>query len=42
MVVTGIDTLEVLALKYKVNGGKTVLAIQFAGPFGMEAVAVAA
>jgi len=42
MAVTGIDTLEVLALKYKVNGGKTVLAIQFAGPSGMEAVAVAA
>ena len=42
MVVTGIDTLEVLALKYKVNGGKTVLAVQFVGPSGMEAVAVAA
>jgi len=41
MAVTGIDTMEVLALKYKVNGGKAVLAFQFVGPAGMEAVAVA-
>jgi len=42
MALSGIDALEVLALKYKVNGGKTVLAVQFVGPSGMEAVAVAA
>jgi hypothetical protein len=41
MAVTGIDTMEVLALKYKVNGAKTVLACQFVGPAGMEAVAEA-
>jgi len=41
MAVTGIDTMEVLALKYKLNGDKAVLAVQFVGPAGMEAVAVA-
>ena len=39
---TGIDAMEVLAVKYKINGGKTVLAVQFVGPSGMGAVAVAA
>lgn len=38
----GIDTFQVLSLKYKVNGGKAVLAVQFAGPNGFEPVIIAA
>jgi len=38
----GIDSFEVLSLKYKVNGGKAALAIQFAGPNGFEPVIIAA
>lgn len=37
----GIDTLDVLALKYKLNGSKAVLIVQFVGPNGVDAVAVA-
>jgi len=37
----GIDTLDVLALKYKLNGGKAVLIVQFVGPEGIGAVAAA-
>jgi len=37
----GIDTLDVLALKYKLNGGKAVLIVQFVGPNGAEAIAIA-
>lgn len=37
----GIDTMEVLALKYKLNGGKAVLIIQAFGPEGFDAVATA-
>lgn len=39
---TGIDAMEVLAVKYKVNAGKAVLVFQIVGPAGMEAVATAA
>jgi hypothetical protein len=39
---TGINDLEVLAIKYKLNGGKAILVVQMVGPAGMEAVAVAA
>jgi hypothetical protein len=42
MVLSGIDTMEVLALKYAVNAGPTTLIIQCVGPAGIEAVAVAA
>lgn len=38
----GIDSYEVLSIKYKVNGGKSVLAVQFVGPAGFEPVAIAA
>jgi len=38
----GIDSFEVLSLKYRVNGGKAVLAVQFAGPNGFEPVIIAA
>jgi len=41
LAITGIDTMQVLALKYKLNGGKAVLAVQIVGPAGMEALAVA-
>jgi len=34
MALLGIDSFEVLSLKYKVNGGKAVLAVQFVGPNG--------
>jgi len=42
MALLGIDTFEVLSLKYKINGGKAVLAVQFAGPNGWEPVLIAA
>jgi hypothetical protein len=38
----GIDSFEVLSLKYRVNGGKAVLAVQFAGPNGFQPVVIAA
>jgi len=38
----GIDSFEVLSLKYKINGGKAVLAIQFVGPHGLEPLYIAA
>jgi hypothetical protein len=34
----GIDTLEVIGLKYKLNGGKAVLIIQILGPEGTAAL----
>jgi len=37
----GLDTLDVLSLKYKLNGGKAVLIVQFVGPNGVGAVAAA-
>jgi len=38
----GIDTYQVLSLKYKLNGGKAVLAVQFVGPEGFQPVIIAA
>jgi len=37
----GIGTQDVFALKYKLNGGKAVLIVQFVGPNGVNAVASA-
>merc|ERR1712141_38586 len=37
----GIDTFEVLAIKYKIDGGKAVLALQFAGPEGIDEISAA-
>jgi len=42
MALLGIDSFEVLSLKYKVNGGKAVLAVQFAGPNGFGPLVEAA
>jgi len=38
----GIDTFDVLSLKYKVNGGKAVLAVQVVGPNGVGPLVAAA
>ena len=42
MALLGIDSFEVLSLKYKLNGGKAVLAVQFVGPNGFGPLAAAA
>jgi len=42
MALLGIDSFEVLSLKYKVNGGKAVLAVQFVGPYGFDPLVAAA
>jgi len=42
MALLGIDKFEVLSLKYKVNGGKAVLAVQIVGPAGFESLMMAA
>lgn len=41
LVLSGIDDMEVLAIKYTIGDGKAVLAIQVVGPAGIEGVAVA-
>lgn len=38
----GIDTWEVLSLKYKINGSKAALAVQFVGPAGFHLLSAAA
>lgn len=38
----GIDSLDVLSLKYKINRGKAVLVVQVVGPAGFESVVEAA